>query len=201
MRLTSYNIAAKRLKAGCCLAIHVENMWGYMEEGDMVNAQCAREKALMLDALICTLGRWKPTIATGYKYTSIGVVNSGSYTFPFFVYYRTFNGIALINPYWITGEDNQDVLNLDMYEINSFVSPNDDTVQLTSNVYEGTVIWTIISAEEYPDILSGTTTNNVSLTYVATSEEHVGVPPCLTDLQVLSIIKKIDELCEAECGC
>jgi hypothetical protein len=61
MLLTSCNIAAKRLKAGCCLAIHVENMWGYMEEGDMVNAQCAREKALMLDSLICTLARWKPT--------------------------------------------------------------------------------------------------------------------------------------------
>jgi len=201
MRLTSYNIAAKRLKAGCCLAIHVENMWNYMEEGDMDSAQCAREKALMLDALICTLGRWKPTIPTGYLLTSISVIDSGSYNFPFFRYYRTFNGMALNNPYWITGENNQDVLNLDNHEINSFVSPNDDTVQLTSNVYEGTRILEIISSEEYPNITSETSSENISLTSTYTSVEHVGTPHCLTDTQVLSIIKKIDELCEAECGC
>jgi hypothetical protein len=201
MRLTSYNIAAKRLKAGCCLAIHVENMWRYMEEGDMVNAQCAREKALMLDALISTLGRWKPTIATGYKTTFISIIESGTYVFPFFVYYRMLNGMALLNPYWVTGNDNQDVLNTDMCQINSFVSPNDDTVKLTSNVYDGVLIWTIISPEQITSIESSTSVNNIVHNSTLTDEEHVGVPPCLTDAQVLSIIKKIDELCEAECGC
>ena len=39
-------------------------------------------------------------------------------------------------------------------------------------------------------------------TSTSTEEEDcVGTPSCLTDAQVLSIIKKIDELCEAECGC
>ena len=48
------------------------------------------------------------------------------------------------------------------------------------------------------DILS----NNVTVSATVTNEvDYIGVPSCLTDLQVLSIIKKIDELCEAECGC
>jgi hypothetical protein len=204
MRLTSYNIAAKRLKAGCCLAIHVENMWGYMEEGDIVNAQCAREKALMLDSLICTLARWKPTILSGKTQSATFTINSGNYTIPFLSGSVTINGL-LVGGNFITYEGgNNDVFTSFQDSVNSLISPNDDTVQVSSLAVGNQNTLEIIYVDSLSplSISADTLSNNVTVSATVTNEvDYIGVPSCLTDLQVLSIIKKIDELCEAECGC
>tara|TARA_R110000868_G_scaffold261078_3_gene519183 strand:- start:271 stop:888 length:618 start_codon:yes stop_codon:yes gene_type:complete len=205
MRLTSYNIAAKRLKAGCCMAIHVENMWRYMEEGDMVNAQCAREKALMLDALICTLNRWHPTISSGKTKSATFTIDSGTYSIPFISGPVTINGL-LVGGNFVTYEDgNIGVFHSFQESINNLVSPNDDSVHVSSTAIDNQIILDITYVEYLSPIsISAPTLDSPGVTVSATSteeEDYVGVPSCLTDLQVLSIIKKIDELCEAECGC
>jgi hypothetical protein len=204
MRLTSYNIAAKRLKAGCCLAIHVENMWGYMEEGDMVNAQCAREKALMLDSLICTLARWKPTILSGKTQSATFTINSGNYTIPFLSGSVTINGL-LVGGNFVTYEGgNNDVFTSFQDSVNSLISPNDDTVQVSSLAVGNQNTLEIIYVDSLSplSISAETLSSGVTVSATVTNEvNYIGVPSCLTDLQVLSIIKKIDELCEAECGC
>jgi hypothetical protein len=204
MRLTSYNIAAKRLKAGCCLAIHVENMWGYMEEGDMVNAQCAREKALMLDSLICTLARWKPTILSGKTQSATFTINSGNYTIPFLSGSVTINGL-LVGGNFVTYEGgNNDVFTSFQDSVNSLISPNDDTVQVSSLAVgnQNTLEMIYVDSLSPLSISAETLSSGVTVSATVTSEvNYIGVPSCLTDLQVLSIIKKIDELCEAECGC
>ena len=204
MRLTSYNIAAKRLKAGCCLAIHVENMWGYMEEGDMVNAQCAREKALMLDSLICTLARWKPTILSGKTQSATFTIDSGNFTIPFLSGSVTINGL-LVGGNFVTYEGgNNDVFTSFQDSVNSLISPNDDTVQASSLAIGNQITFEVIYVDSLSplSISSDILSNNVTVSATVTNEvDYIGVPSCLTDLQVLSIIKKIDELCEAECGC
>ena len=204
MRLTSYNIAAKRLKAGCCLAIHVENMWGYMEEGDMVNAQCAREKALMLDSLICTLARWKPTILSGKTQSATFTIDSGNFTIPFLSGTVTINGL-LVGGNFVTYEGgNNDVFTSFQDSVNNLISPNDDTVQASSLAIENQITFEVIYVDSLSplSISSDILSNNVTVSATVTNEvDYIGVPSCLTDLQVLSIIKKIDELCEAECGC
>lgn len=204
MRLTSYNIAAKRLKAGCCLAIHVENMWGYMEEGDMVNAQCAREKALMLDSLICTLARWKPTILSGKTQSATFTIDSGNYTIPFLSGSVTINGL-LVGGNFVTYEGgNNDVFTSFQDSINNLISPNDDTVQASSLAVgnQNTLEMIYVDSLSPLSISAETLSSGVTVSATVTSEvNYIGVPSCLTDLQVLSIIKKIDELCEAECGC
>lgn len=204
MRLTSYNIAAKRLKAGCCLAIHVENMWGYMEEGDMVNAQCVREKAIMLDSLICTLARWKPTILSGKTQSATFTINSGTYPIPFISGPVTINGL-LVGGNFVTYEGgNNDVFTSFQDSANSSISPNDDTVQASSLAIGNQITLEMIYVDSLSplSISADTLSNNVTVSATVTNEvDYIGVPSCLTDLQVLSIIKKIDELCEAECGC
>jgi len=205
MRLTSYNIAAKRLKAGCCLAIHVENMWNYMEEGDMENAQCAREKALMLDALICTLGRWKPTITEGKSISATFTIDSGTYSIPFIAGPVTINGL-LVGGNFVTYEDgNIGVFQSFQDSINGLVYPNDDSIQVSSTAVDNQITLDIVYINSLsPVSISAHTIDSPGVDVSATTseeEDYLGVPTCLTDAQVLSIIKKIDELCEAECGC
>lgn len=204
MRLTSYNIAAKRLKAGCCLAIHVENMWRYMEEGDMVNAQCAREKALMLDALICTLKRWHPTILEGKTQSVTFTIDSGTYPIPFISGPVMVNGL-LVGGNFVTYEGgNDDVFHSFQDSINNTVSPNDDSIHVSSLSVgnQNTLTVNYIDSLSPLTIFAETLSSGVTVSATFTDEEdYVGVPTCLTDTQVLSIIKKIDELCEAECGC
>jgi hypothetical protein len=206
MRLTSYNIAAKRLKAGCCLAIHVENMWGYMEEGDMVNAQCAREKALMLDSLICTLARWKPTILSGKTQSATFTIDSGNFTIPFLSNGITVNGLLIAGNFITYEGGNADVFKSFQYSIENFISPNDDSIQPSLVVVDnqGTLDCVYIESMSPLSSIAGNVISSpgITISATATSEvDYIGVPSCLTDLQVLSIIKKIDELCEAECGC
>lgn len=204
MRLTSYNIAAKRLKAGCCLAIHVENMWGYMEEGDMVNAQCAREKALMLDALICTLGRWHPTISSGKTKSITITIDSGTLPIPFILGEITVNGLLIGGNSTAYEGGNVGVFQLTQDSINNLISPNDDSVHASSVAIDNQITLDINYIESMSpiSISAEKISSNATVSVTQTDEEdYVGVPSCLTDLQVLSIIKKIDELCEAECGC
>lgn len=204
MRLTSYNIAAKRLKAGCCLAIHVENMWGYMEEGDMVNAQCAREKALMLDSLICTLARWKPTILSGKTQSATFTIDSGTLPIPFILGEITVNGLLIGGNSTAYEGGNVGVFQLTQDSINNLISPNDDSVHASSVAIDNQITLDINYIESMSpiSISAEKISSNATVSVTQTDEEdYIGVPSCLTDLQVLSIIKKIDELCEAECGC
>lgn len=204
MRLTSYNIAAKRLKAGCCLAIHMENMWGYMEEGDMVNAQCAREKALMLDSLICTLGRWKPTILSGKTKSITITIDSGTLPIPFILGEITVNGLLIGGNSTAYEGGNVGVFQLTQDSINNLISPNDDSVHASSVAIDNQITLDINYIESMSpiSISAEKISSNATVSVTQTDEEdYIGVPSCLTDLQVLSIIKKIDELCEAECGC
>lgn len=204
MRLTSYNIAAKRLKAGCCLAIHVENMWGYMEEGDMVNAQCAREKALMLESLICTLGRWHPTISSGKTKSITITIDSGTLPIPFILGEITVNGLLIGGNSTAYEGGNVGVFQLTQDSINNLISPNDDSVHASSVAIDNQITLDINYIESMSpiSISAEKISSNATVSVTQTDEEdYVGVPSCLTDLQVLSIIKKIDELCEAECGC
>jgi hypothetical protein len=109
MRLTSYNMAVKILSARCCLASMVERMWAYMEDGDVENADCVREKALMLSGLIKAAKRWKPTVVEGYENVIDFNLSSTTHPSPFIVDSISINGLKVV-PRFIAYGGTQDVV-------------------------------------------------------------------------------------------
>ncbi len=129
MRLTSYNVAVKALNAGSCLSQIVGYMWDFEEQGDVKHAQCAREKALLLDALICALKRWKPTIDNAYYYTYTSTYVSGDYAIPIQLFSLSANGINLMSTEPIIEVGGYvEVHDALAYAVNTAISKNDDII-------------------------------------------------------------------------
>lgn len=205
MRLTSYNIALVRLNAGCCLSEMVERMWGYMEEGDTENADCVREKALMLSALIKTLCRWSPTITEGYVSEISIDLTQVTFPDPYVTWKSKIGGIDIISGF-VSG-NNDSFIQKFTRAVNTFISGSDDVLQAEVNqTQERAYSLHIISEDPIGGIssiqyiTSGGSTGNASLSLLIDNVPFDSVQPrCLTNAQVLSIVRKIDELCECNC--
>jgi len=204
MRLTSYNMAVKILHAKGCLADMVDRMWAYMEEGDTENAQCVREKALGLYSLIETAGRWRPTIKDGYRTASNSSLYPVTYPSPFIVGETRLNAMQVASPFIAYGGLSSAVAEGSVHSFNRFISENDDLVQVSA-IRTGAASLTITALTKAPftsfsSTNSGGSTGSAIVTVIADDEEFSdAVPYCLTDAQVLSVIGKIDELCECKC--
>lgn len=204
MRLTSYNMAVKVLHAKGCLADMVDRMWAYMEEGDTENAQCVREKALGLYSLIETAGRWSPTITDGY--ISVADVNFSAITYPSVFAALNFrsNGIKVSNGFTTYGGDADDVASDTAHSFNDFISSDDDLIQIGyrktgDSMLNGTVrssfLFTSFTSENI-----GTPIGSPMYAFTQQNEPFEDAKPhCLTDAQILSVVGKIDELCECKC--
>lgn len=203
MRLTSYNMAVKILHAKGCLADMVDRMWVYMEEGDAEKAQCVREKALMMYALLETASRWHPTITEGLMLDSYVVLSSVNQ--PQLTGALSINGIDVsYEGVFITNPDDSIAVSQWAHTVNGFLSNNDDIVQveIVSNTLSGfnAVVRTSMSSitpsgNDSNDLF---TVNGSASTFTTTEFDGV-VPDCLTNAQILSVIEKIDDLCECNC--
>jgi hypothetical protein len=209
MKLTSKNIAIKVLKAKGCLSDTVKRMRGYIEEGDIEKANCARMNALKLASWIDALSRWKPTVKNAYTSTYTQEITSGSWTLPFI-----FNAVSVNNV--IVNQGNRLVLSggnnaiidtaVDMY--NCPTSGVDDILQTKAKRLSDTesqfivvfdkskLDWDSISLESISYGIGVSPSLSVSVTTPVPIDIE---PNCLTDEEVLSIIGKIDELCECNC--
>lgn len=204
MRLTSYNMALKILHAGGCLADMVDRMWAYMEEGDTENAQCVREKALGLYALLETAGRWKPTITDGYRTASNNNLHPVTYPSPFIVGETRLNAIQVASQFTAYGGLSSAVAEGSVRSFNRFISENDDLIQVSAiRTSAASLTITALTKDLYASFSasnSGGSTGSAIVTVIANNEPFEDAQPhCLTDAQILSIIGKIDELCECNC--
>jgi len=202
MRLTSYNMAVKILQAKGCLADMVDRMWAYMEEGDTENAQCVREKALGLYSLIETAGRWRPTISNGHRTVIYADVQALSWaSSPVISTPIVVNGISTTHQavFNATAEEYADALVL---SASCVLSENDDLISVSCDRTGGnTTKTTIISSFEPTSIASPTEPDysGTIITITDSSEFSDAVPYCLTDAQIISVVGKIDELCDCKC--
>jgi hypothetical protein len=200
MRLTSLNIAKVRLKAGCCLSDMVDRMWAYMDEGDTENARCVREKALVLSGLIKALCRWRPTIVNAGRSTLVGEIESGTFPIPYLYAGTSTDGLPTSNPFMVLSGGNPEVVTALLDAINCFISPNDDLVQTISVRRIGPEkIEVTTDFAEGVNFLIADFPDEVTWSFSGGGESITNTPHCLTDSQVLSIIKKIDELCGCNC--
>lgn len=205
MRLTTLNIRKRYLLAGCCMADYMTDHWNYLEEGNIEKAECVLTKSLKLDALRKTLLRWYPVI-DGAKYVTKTVeIDSGNYVFPFNVEYFKVNGMDISDWTYLYNGDNEAVFDEAACSINGFVSSNDDLIQVYAEKTESspvTIFLRIVyDSDQSPvSFQSGSSFTSVTTSTTTTTEADYTYPrECLTDAQVLSVIKKIDELCECEC--
>jgi hypothetical protein len=203
MRLTSYNMAVKILSARCCLASMVERMWAYMEDGDVENADCVREKALMLSGLIKAAKRWKPTIVEGYENVIDFNLSSTTHPSPFIVDSISINGLKVV-PRFIAYGGTQDVVTKQIRSGNCYISMNDDLISVRhSKVNNDRFVMSIVSKDPL-DTLDAVNSGGASgVPVVNFIKNNVsfsgGTPKCLTDAQILSVVGKIDELCGCKC--
>jgi len=206
MRLTSYNIAVKALNAGSCLSTIVGYMWGFIEQGDVKHAQCAREKALLLDGLICALKRWKPTVKNAYFDTQDTTYASGDFSYPIQLFSVDANAVNVSYSSPLIGEfgDYEDVYLAYRDAVNGTVSKNDDVVQvnvaqINSDLYRSEITFDFDHfGTEDITLTSSLVPNSPTPTVTTTSDpaEDEQTFYCLTDDEVHAILKKIDEICE-----
>lgn len=201
MKLNSYNMAVKTLNASGCFADMVDRMWTYMEEGDTEKADCARHKALMLLGLIKTARRWKPSLGSGAKTVTItSEIDSGSYTIPYMYTKMYVNGIVIRERRKIvfTG-GNSDVLGAIVQGVKCGLPLNDDLIRVKS--FNTTGVFTYKPSVSPITSAKTEETSSVTFSVTQTDEETINDQPlCLTDTQILSVVKKIDELCD-NCNC
>lgn len=203
MRLTTYNIRSKYLLAGCCLSEYMERYWTYLEEGELKKADCARKKALKLDALRNTLLRFSPSIANAKRKVVTATVTAGTISFPHSVEGITVNGINIMDPIYFHTGTNLSVFEGVANNINNRISNEDDRVQATIDVSQSPLkaTFTFTYEEDMSPPVFGVSSFGVGLTatYAFGSEEDYVFGSCLTDAQILKVVGKIDELCECEC--
>lgn len=200
MRLNSYNMAVKVLNAKGCFADMVDRMWGYMEEGDTENAQCVREKAIGLYALLETAGRWKPTITDGERYSV--VFETGAITSPVIAHRFTYNGVSIMSSGILFGDD-QSVINQFTKLFNCHIG-DDDLIDFKMVRPSTESVYGVLTVS---DSLLPLVSSELSFFGFAGGQADLSSPDvfedaqphCLTDAQMLSIIGKIDELCECNC--
>jgi hypothetical protein len=202
MKLTSKNIAIKVLKAKGCLSDTVKRMREYIEEGDIEKANCARMNALKLASWIDALGRWNPTIESGNMITITATRTSGAFTYPNIIEEASVNGIIVSPQFSILSGTTNDVLNEYAHHLNCFYSGNDDTLISSASVNEETLTLTFkspsASAFVFDDgaIFSSGVTFSFEIGDVTAFTDN---PVCLTNEETVSIVGKIDELCECNC--
>lgn len=203
MRYTSYNMAVTALNARKCLSDFVERMWEYIEEGNIEKTECARNKALMLDALIATVERYRPIIQDAKVTTITVTVTSGSYPMPFVVDPIFVNGIQITNKFTVYDGTNVDVFKDGSEAINCYLSATDDILKATAKMSGESIVITIIHNESLSPIDTLTAESlagGVTVTTVYSEEEDYEYPrTCLTEVQMQNIVEKIDELCECNC--
>jgi hypothetical protein len=203
MRYTSYNMAVTALKARKCLSDFVERMWEYIEDGNIEKTECARNKALMLDALIATVEGYHPTIQDAKVTTITVTTTSGSYPIPFVVDPIFVNGIQITNKFTAYDGTNVDVFKDGSEAINCYLSTTDDVLKATAKMSGESIVITIIHNESLSpiDTLNAESLSGGVTTTTAYSEEEDYEYPrtCLTEDQMRNIVEKIDELCECNC--
>lgn len=202
MRLTTKNIAIKILKAKGCLSDLGTRLRSYTESGDTENEQCVREKMLMLSSWIDALSRWKPTIESAYYKKITITYASGSFTFPFIIGSSSINGLDFSNQINVYSGSVNDVLSQYKNAIDCYYSSNDDMLEVKTELSETTLILHVRNVESeninYTD--NGLYSQGVTFTETDTTvETTTDTVRCLADEQVLSIVGKIDELCECNC--
>jgi hypothetical protein len=197
-------MAVTALNARKYLSDFVERMWEYIEEGNIEKVECARNKALMLDGLIATVERYRPTIQDA-KITTITVtVTSGTYPIPFMVDPIFVNGIQISNQFTVYDGVNVDVFKVANEAINCYLSTTDDVLKATSKMSGDSIVITVIHNESLSPIDTITAASlgsgGVTVTKVFSDEEDYEYPrTCLTENQMRNIVEKIDELCECNC--
>tara|TARA_R110001632_G_scaffold70752_3_gene164645 strand:- start:1872 stop:2489 length:618 start_codon:yes stop_codon:yes gene_type:complete len=203
MRLTSYNVAVKALNAKGCLSDTVNRMWDYMEEGDIDKAQCARDKAIVLDSLICALERWVPVISKGKSITRTITYVSGGFTFPYHLYYLKANTFPMANQITQYSGSNAIVYRAAAASVNNYLNSNSDKVITRINVNSNSGIVIKITFEYTSDMspiifttLSSTNASLVDTQTMGLETNITNEPYCLTNTQLLSVIGKIDKICQ-----
>lgn len=207
MRLTSENICKKLLIAGNCLSEITENMWLAKEEGDTESANCYREKALFLRALMDSIRGWKPTLLAGNKIVITTNVVSGSYSFPWLLGETTTNGkVILGQQYYASTISDSAVWRSILKSYGNAVNNVDDTIQIYGEItslspltQEVTIEYTDEAAPINFDVISTTsgivTTGTISDPVPFTRE----LQGCLSNPQVENALMKIDDICMGKC--
>jgi len=196
-------MAVKILQAKGCFADLVDRMWTYMEEGDIDRAQCAREKALGMYALIETAKRWSPTITDGYYSELFIDLQSATVPEPYINGNVRLNGI-IITPQFTSYDGIDGFVDKAIISTNCNISQNDDLIQVSS-VEIGrlgilqSIKTTFESLSQSRDGSSGGGTGTEIVTEIESGDFSDSQPRCLTNAQILSVIEKINELCECDC--
>ena len=203
MRLNSYNMAVKTLHARGCLADMVDRMWVYMEDGDTENADCVREKSLKLMGLIKTADRWKPSLGKDASVgTIVSEISSGNYVIPYMYKGLSVNGIAIRESRGIVFSGGNSDVNSKIRDITYAFPLNDDSIQYLGKLSGGVLTTTISYVSSIVAITALSLDETSAVSYTTTTSDPVKFddnPICLTDKQILSVIKNIDELCDCSC--
>lgn len=205
MKLTSYNMAVKTLHAMGCFADMVDRMWAYIQEGDMEKAECARERSLVLLGLIKTAEKWTPTISSGYTTTIRFDYSDVTTSTPYYLSFQRVLGMIVNTPF-ISFEGTENFVDCLLFTSYRYISDVDDIVQLQySKVNDLVFDVKFYSTKDVNSFTNdgdiGTQTGAVTITVLEESTQFTdNQPPCLTNEQILSVVKKIDELCD-NCNC
>jgi hypothetical protein len=196
-------MAVKTLNARGCFADMIDRMWVYLEDGDTENADCVRQKALMLMGLIKTADRWKPSLGKdSLMVTIVSEITSGSFVIPYMYTRLLVNGLPVREARGIVfSGGNSDVFSK-INDISDGFPLNDDLFQVSSSAVgsEFTFVAKYTSANSPLSHVKVDETSSVTST-VTTSDPITfdDNPICLTDEQILSVVGKIDELCDCSC--
>lgn len=202
MRLSSFEVHRKRFSAKCCLSSIVECMWRSKEDGDIEKVNKLRDQALQLHSLIFSLRRWRPTITSGVTQTYTIVVDSGTYSFPHFAGAITLNGYNVLGsaPVYTYSGTNATVFYDAINAIKENYSSNDDNAQVVLS-FDGTdTLTAVIYSTTDIDFVTDDFLSGLTTTITSTDEEAItGISvPCLTDSEVESILKAMENLCGCE---
>lgn len=189
MILTTANLQAKNLLAGCCLADYGIKYVQALNLGDYDLAECIMAKMRELYFLRKALCRFVP--ASELTPTVSAPYGSGPETGVFIFYAGTEQISGVITLSATPGDIaiNTGIASINSYQTHYIASTENSEFILTSTV-------------------PGTTDNGVVITLTnngavyATGTLAGGADQwCMTDAQALSIVRKIDNLCGGCCGC
>lgn len=192
MILTTANLQAKNLLAGCCLADYGIKYVQALNLGDYDLAECIMAKMRELYFLRKALCRFVPAaeLAPSWTYLISSFPSSFTGTRQIFI-----DGVAISEELSFTN-----------------ATRAEQGVALTGNVniYQNNYVASLtVTSFTLTSVLSGTTNNGLEITVSTNGGTPVsgGVLAggadqwCLTDAQALSIVRKIDNLCGGCCGC
>lgn len=203
MRLTSYNIASKILLAKCCMSDLAVKMIEAKAAGNEELISCIREKLIALDAMIFALSKWYPVISPAKLITSDITIESGVFTFPFIAGNTYIGGIIVGNPFTVFSGTNEDVFTAFADSFNDYVSPDDDTVQITASSSGETISLRLVYNPSVTNLALNNPSVAAAVNLVDVTEgpiDYEESPSCLSSERVENILRKIDEICSCGCG-